>query len=102
MFERTISFWRRLLGRAPAGGTDAPPDLGERRVWVRYPADLTTTYQPAGNGTHARYSARVRNISLGGINLLVSRPFDPGELLSVELPGAPEGGTTTALACVIH
>jgi c-di-GMP-binding flagellar brake protein YcgR len=74
----------------------------ERRVWIRYPADLATAYKPAGAFDSARLSARVRNISLGGINLAGNRPFQPGELLTVELPGANEEARCKVLACVVH
>jgi hypothetical protein len=95
MFERTVSFWRRLVGsRAPAAE--------DRRVWVRHPANLETTYRPAGSGDSARFSAVVRNISGGGLSLLVDRDFAPGDLLSVELPGPAEGSSSSALACVVH
>jgi len=88
MFERTRSFWRRLLGQPGSAGTSAVATGEERRVWVRFPADLETSFIPAGSPGSSRFSARVRNISLGGINLLGDRPFQPGELLTVELPGA--------------
>ena len=100
MFERTKSFWRRLLGR-PATVT-ASVDTEDRRIWVRYPADLETAYKPAGAPESTRLSARVRNISLGGINLLGSRAFQPGELLTVELPGADDQSWSNVLACVVH
>jgi hypothetical protein len=104
MFERTVSFWKRLLGRQaheqPGGRTAQAEE--ERRVWVRYPSDLETTYSPAGKGPSPQLSARVRNVSLGGVSLAVDRAFEPGELLSVELPGATEESRCTVLACVVH
>ncbi len=104
MFERTVSFWKRLLGRqAPAEGAGAVQQAEEeRRVWVRYPADLETTVQAAGSPDAVRLSARVRNVSLGGVSLAVDRPFEPGDLLSVELPGATEQTRCNVLACVVH
>ncbi len=104
MFERTVSFWKRLLGRHPR--TDASSSVAqaeeERRIWIRYPADLETTYQPAAPGTVERLSARVRNISLGGVSLAVDRAFAEGDMLSVELPGATEASRCNVLACVVH
>src|SRR5690242_3805741 len=104
MFERTVSFWKRLLGRqAPAEGASGVQQAEEeRRVWVRYPADLETTVQAAGSPDAVRLSARVRNVSLGGVSLAVDRPFEPGDLLSVELPGATEQTRCNVLACVVH
>src|ERR1700757_4769355 len=104
MFARTVSFWKRLLGRHTPATAAAAVQQGEeeRRVWVRYPADLETTYRPAGHGDAAQLSARVRNISLGGVSLSVDRTFEPGDLLSVELPGATEHSRCNILACVVH
>ncbi len=104
MFERTMSFWKRLLGRHPAAEDGASVKQAEedRRVWVRYPADLPTTYQPASKEETVRLTARVRNVSLGGVSLAVDRPFQPGEMLSVELPGATDESRCKVLACVVH
>src|SRR5207253_1297405 len=44
----------------------------------------------------------VRNISLCGINFAGERAFEPGEMLSVELPGANAQASCTVLACVVH
>jgi hypothetical protein len=104
MFARTVSFWKRLLGRQPAAEDGASVKQAEedRRVWVRHPADLETTYQPADRSEAVRLGARVRNISLGGVSLAVNRAFEPGDLLSVELPGATEESRCKVLACVVH
>jgi c-di-GMP-binding flagellar brake protein YcgR len=104
MFGRTVSKWRRLLHAEPEAvdGEVAQAVQEDRRVWVRYPADLETTYQPVSESDSRRLSARVRNISLNGINLLVNRPFTPGDLLSVELPRAGDSSPYTVLACVVH
>ena len=44
----------------------------------------------------APLEVRVRNISRAGVNLLVTRGFETGTLLSLELPGS------TVLACVVQ
>ncbi|HMC65330.1 MAG TPA: PilZ domain-containing protein [Gemmataceae bacterium] len=101
MFERTFSFWRRLVGRPSKPMDDSAHDLeDDRRIWVRYPADLETTYQPATR-TSIRLSARVRDISRGGVQLVVNRDFQTGELLSIELPRANQE-THTVLACIVR
>jgi c-di-GMP-binding flagellar brake protein YcgR len=100
MFERTFSFWRRLVGR-PTKPEDSPQGLeDERRVWVRYPTHLETTYQ-SGDTESPRLSARVRDVSRGGIRLVIEREFQTGELLSIELPRANDG-THTVLACIVR
>src|SRR4051794_5495398 len=100
MFGRTVSFWKRLLGRqAPAeAGVAVQRGRDGRRVGLRSPAGLETTVLPASGGDPVRLTARLRNISLGGVSLRVDRPFEPGDLLSVELPGATEQSPCTALA----
>jgi hypothetical protein len=105
MFERTKTFWRRLVGNSTQTGNLAlaledKPD--ERRVWARFPADLETSLKTAGAADSTRLQVRVRNISLGGVNLLVERSFEPGTMLSIELPGASEETHCTVLACVVH
>jgi hypothetical protein len=68
---------------------------------VRVPSVQDTSRAQSG-GTGKRLAARVRDISLGGINLAVDRPLDPGALLSIELPGATEHAPSAVLACVVH
>jgi hypothetical protein len=101
MFERTMSLWRRLIGsrcRRPAEGVA----VEDRRIWVRHPADLQTTCRLVSAANSFRFAAVVRNISVGGLSLLVDREFTPGELLNVELPGPNEAENYCALACVVH
>ncbi len=103
MFGRTKTLWQRLVGNAPEVGSDSSVAVAdERRVWVRHPADLNTTCQAADSASGERLSAVVRNISQGGISLLLGQSFEPGEMLSIELPGPVEGTTYTVLACVVH
>jgi c-di-GMP-binding flagellar brake protein YcgR len=104
MLERTFSFWRRLV--TPPGGPTDPAATGtahaDRRLWVRYEANAHTTLQPTQPTASERLSARVRDISVGGANLVVERRFPTGQMLSLELP--VHGGTETqiVLACVVR
>src|SRR5437868_2372366 len=107
MFGRTFSFWRRLVGKQPAPAHGAPaqdaPAQAERRLWLRYPANLTASILPAAEApADSRVSAKVRDLSLGGTNLLVDRPFQAGQLLTLEFPQSSDGGTHTVLACVVR
>src|SRR5262245_49522919 len=101
MFERTFSFWRRLIGRHAKAEVASAPPSDERCVWVRYPADLETTYRPATT-SHETCAARVRNVSRGGASLLLHRKFETGELLSIELPRRGDEPTHTVLACIVR
>jgi hypothetical protein len=102
MFKETVSKLRRLMTGEPSAAEGAPPAAEERRVRVRYPSNAQTTFQARNGVPQPRDAARVRNISRSGISLVVGRRFEPGNMLSVDLP-APDGRTTnTVLACVIH
>jgi len=101
MFERTFSLWRRLVGSRPNKPTPDNP-TEDRRVWVRFPADLETTYGPADGGDRGRFSAIVRDISVGGLSLIADRSFAPGDMLTVELPGPRDEASYSVLACVVH
>lgn len=73
----------------------------EKRQWVRYPSQAEIVYQPA-DGTQAKKSACIRDVSEGGICLLTDERFEPGSLLHVELPSPAEKNRVEILACVIH
>ncbi|MFO0968739.1 MAG: PilZ domain-containing protein [Gemmataceae bacterium] len=99
MFERTFSFWRRLVG---ANAVPTQPAGEERRVWARYPAEIKTIAHLNGKSDTQRLQVIVRDISLGGANLEVERSFAPGAMLSLELPCSHEGETQEVLACVVR
>jgi c-di-GMP-binding flagellar brake protein YcgR len=71
-------------------------------VWVRYPSQIETTFQPTHPPGGQPAQAQVRDVSQGGISLVVDRPFEPGAMLCIELPTIVKGTSTTVLACVIH
>src|SRR5580765_620719 len=103
MFERTKSFWQRLLSSPEVNGNIALADgPDDRRVFVRFPADLETALKIPGGLDTSRLAVRVRNVSLGGVNLLSSRAFQPGDMITVELPGADDHTACQVLACVVH
>jgi hypothetical protein len=68
---------------------------------VRHACDVQTVCQPTDEPAGEPLPLRVSNVSLGGLSGEAPRPFVPGELLSVRLPGG-EAGPTTVLACVIR
>lgn len=99
MLTQTFSFWRRVVGK-PAAGTAEQED---RRLWVRYPADLRIRVQSTDQPAPERAPARVRNISRGGINLLLDQPYRVGQMLDLEIPTVdnPER-ILYLLACVVR
>lgn len=103
MFERTFSFWRRLIGPSTlatdSGGTAVQED---RRLWVRCQADVKARVQLTQYDTAERVSAQVRDISIGGANLLTDRAFQAGQILSLELPTVVADELQIVLACVVR
>src|SRR5437660_12322667 len=104
MFERTFSFWRRWIGKEqPADSGDGGTAIAEdRRLWVRYDADLEAHVQPTQPGQGEKSLVRVRDVSIGGAHLVADRPFQAGQILSIELPTGEFGEHRTILACVVR
>jgi hypothetical protein len=104
MLERTRSLWRRIVGRGASQQTAQQRSDGEdeRRLWIRHPLSVEVVCRSAHALEGPHLKAKVRNISLGGVSLVVNRPFQEGDLLSVELPGATPQAATTVLACIVH
>lgn len=88
----------------PESDTATPTD--ERRAWVRYPANLESGCQPVAMPTAPqpewRWPATVKDISAGGIALVLERRFECGAALHVELQGAAEDGVHSLTAHVVH
>jgi len=61
----------------------------ERRAWVRLPSDQEICCQPMENLTAEEaktgWLGRVRDVSPGGIALILNRRFQPGTMLVVDL-----------------
>jgi hypothetical protein len=76
----------------------------ERRAWIRYPTDRDAFCQPeTGRKDHDLWwQAQIRDISTGGIGLVLNRGFKPGTLLSVELPSTNQSLLILRLARVVH
>jgi hypothetical protein len=102
MFQNTLSSLRHVIGWRKVRPEGYPPVQEERRIWVRCPCDMEATCQPANTPDSQRVSARVRNISRGGINLLMPSPVETGSLLSVELPCTLGQSPSTVLAYVVR
>lgn len=102
MFERTVSFWRRLLGSnsVQANLANAPED---RRRSNRFSGNQEILYKPATEESGSvNFRAQLDNVSSGGIKLIVDQPLQPGDLLSIQLPTSSPDNTTWVLACVLH
>jgi c-di-GMP-binding flagellar brake protein YcgR len=72
----------------------------ERRAVVRYLCDRQVTYRPLL--TRERLRARVRNISVDGIGLLLSDAIDRGTEIAIELQSLDPDIPLTLVARVVH
>ena len=103
MFERAASLWNRLTQKpaweSPSAGQVAEED---RRLRSRHSVCLETKVTPADGPADSSLSARILDVSSGGVKLAVSRPFEQGNLLTVELPPSTGAPSVSILACVVH
>src|SRR6266446_2241417 len=79
------------------------PFTRECRVYERYPSDLATHCQPlaARGENEMKWQAMVRDISAGGIGLVLQRRFEPRTGLAIELPDA-DNSAFTVFVRVVH
>src|SRR5438132_969821 len=79
------------------------PFTRECRVYERYPSDLATQCQPlAARGENdMKWQATVRDISLGGMGLILQRRFEPRTGLAIELPDSDDS-LFTVFVRVVH
>ena len=102
MFERAASLWNRLTQKpaweSPGAGRIAEED---RRFRARHPVSMETKVTPVG-GAEAPLSARILDVSSGGIKLAVGRALEQGDLLTLELPTTAGESSVSVLACVVH
>jgi hypothetical protein len=85
---------------APQAATRPPHD--ERRAWVRHACNFPTACQPITSGRDVRWSGHVDNVSRGGVKLVVSRRFEPGTLLQIDLQEGRANAPSSFLARVVH
>lgn len=101
MLLRAFTSLSELVGWHPDPLPTTEPEA-ERRVWLRHACDREAACQRIQDPDGFLISAKVRDISRGGINLLVSEAIDPGSLLTIELPGTNNQPGPAVLAYVIR
>ena len=87
-------------GTAPFQSYPAPTHI-ERRVSVRHLSGMEAMSRPLDVQDTISWGATVRDISAGGIGLMVCYPFRRGTYLAVDLLGT-NGALRTLLTRVIH
>ena len=104
MLASAVTFWRWLSGQplpADVLGPGGDPEE-ERRVWLRYAANLNVRCEQVNGETEGGVYAVLCNISRGGVQLIAPRRFEPGTVLSVELPASRGQSALAVLACVVR
>jgi hypothetical protein len=91
---------QNALPHAPLAGPGAAQG---RRASPRYAADLEVSCRRAlGAGRADAWPARLRDLSVGGIGLVLARRFEVGTLLAVDLVNPGSGSPRCLLARVTH
>src|SRR5262249_33668980 len=80
----------------------AQPRRSERRAAVRFQTTLDSRCQPVALVKEKCWSARVNDISVGGLRLIVPRRFEPGTLLTVRIDSPDLKSHTTQLVRVVR
>ncbi len=88
----------RPAGRPRSWDVPACGRMREQRRGVRYPCELNV---PCRVGDQA-WTAKARNLSLGGIRLLTGQRVPPGTVLRLELPCPARGEAVERTALVVH
>jgi len=93
-----------MAGSNKAADVDSPPRGDECRVTERFSCDVAAACQPpsAWKSGGRDWPARIRDLSTGGLCLVLGRRFEPGAGLAIEVPAADEGSSSTLLARVVH
>jgi hypothetical protein len=83
------------------------PSGPERRVAVRYPVSpdgfsTENTCRPISSQPDETWTAVVRDMSTGGLGLVVNRRFEPGTLLIVDVHDVEQTTNRSLLVRVVH
>jgi hypothetical protein len=88
---------------ARADGREASQSRAvDRRATVRYPSSLLSSLHAVATRKEDSWSAEIRDVSAGGLGLLVTRRFERGTLLAIEPVGPAAEAPTLLLAQVTH
>jgi hypothetical protein len=74
----------------------------ERRAWVRYSSSQEPLWRFFGMRTEEAWPAKVHDISVTGIGLLIERPLKPRTMLTVNLRGRTHNLSQPMLVRVNH
>jgi hypothetical protein len=74
----------------------------DRRAWVRYPCNLDSNCLPLAGTRGVEWPGKIRNLSRGGLAVSLTRRFEIGTVLSIDVQGSGNGDLGTVLARVAH
>ena len=88
-----------MTGSLAAAESGTRPAQGEFRVSERFVCDVPASCQPPSDWKRGgqKWLARVRDVSNGGLCLVLGRRFERGAGLAIELPGADPDSPSTLL-----
>jgi hypothetical protein len=78
------------------------PEPKDRRVAERFPVNASTSCSFVSPVVEDFGAAKIKNISMDGIGLLVARSVEPGSLLAVSLSNPTRAFAKTLLVRVAH
>ncbi len=93
-----------MAAKPAAHGADGSHPGVECRICERYPSEIDTSCQPiaARRDNDLTWPAKIRDISLAGIGLILERRFERGAALAIELPDPANDAPHTVFARVVH
>ena len=90
-----------LLQTLPTGEEFSDPSIEiDQSVAVRYLCDREVFYSPLW--TSERHLARIRNVSVHGISLLIGAPIERGVDLTIDMKTVDPSILVTLVARVVH
>ena len=78
------------------------PDPAERRTAERYPVNADASSPFVSPVVEDFGTVKIRDISMAGVGLVMSRRVEPGTLLALTLSNPAKGFTKTVLVRVAH
>src|SRR5262249_59360585 len=97
VFEAVVSKRKVQAETVPSTATQT-----ERRAWVRYPCNCDSACHPLAGAPGMQWLGKICNLSQGGVGLSVTRRFEVGTVLAIDMEGKPEHVLGTVLARVVH
>lgn len=106
MIQKVIRFFQNVMSRPDSlqsASDSASEPFEDRRHHARHPSTATSLIVQTRGGEQRELNARARDVSRGGISLVLQTALAPGDMISVRIPSSLDSTTTAeVLACVVH